>query len=191
MTTSNWGGKRAGAGRKQEKTNETRVIRVDEALIPIINDLKDRYKQGESLEILIEVTKNQTTEQQTTLYDDPTSISIVTDLQDKIRQLEAEKQISDTKLVERDEISLQLVLDRDKEHLKVTHTNSKLESLKSSYRLLKSTHDELLHREYDCMAIKVNGQRCSKAAKLDFNQNGIMIRVCLQHAKLAEKYNKK
>jgi len=41
------------------------------------------------------------------------------------------------------------------------------------------------------MAIKVNGQRCSKAAKLDFNQNGIMIRVCLQHAKLAEKYNKK
>jgi len=38
-----------------------------------------------------------------------------------------------------------------------------------------------------------NGQRCSKAAKLDFNQNVIMIRVCLQHVKLVEeeKNNKK
>jgi len=191
MTTSNWGGKRTGAGRKQTKTNETRVIRVDEALIPIINNLKDRYKQGEALHSLIDVTRNQTTEQQTTLYDDPTSISIVTDLQDKIRQLEAKKQIIETKLVERNEISLKLIQERDKEHLKVIHAVSKLESLKSSYRMLKELHDELLHREYDCMAIKVNGQRCSKAAKLDFNQNGIMIRVCLQHAKLAEKYNKK
>jgi len=183
MTTSNWGGKRAGAGRKQEKTNVTRVIRVDETLIPLINDLKERHKQGESLHSLIEVTKNQATEQQTTLYDDPTSISIVTDLQDKIRQLEAEKQISDTKLVEREEISLQRVLERDKEHLKVVNTTGKLENLKSRYRLLQNTHDELLHREYDCMAITGSGVRCSKPAKLDFNQNGIMIRVCLQHAK--------
>jgi len=52
--------------------------------------------------------------------------------------LEAEKQISDTK----DKISLHLVLERDKEHLKVIHTNSKLESLKSSYRLLNRKYDD-------------------------------------------------
>jgi len=149
MTISNWGGKRAGAGRKQEKTNVTRVIRIDEALIPLINDLKERHKQGESLESLIEVTKNQATEQQTTLYDDPTSISIVTDLQDKIQHLEAEKQISETKLAEREEISLQRTLERDKEHLKVVNTIGKLESLKSRYRMLNRKYDDLFHQEHD------------------------------------------
>ena len=192
MTISNWGGKRAGAGRKQEKTNVTRVIRIDEALIPLINDLKERHKQGESLESLIEVTKNQATEQQTTLYDDPTSISIVTDLQDKIRQLEAEKQISDTKLVEREEISLQRTLERDKEHLKVINATSKLESLRSSHRLLKSTHDDLLRQEHDCMAITGSGERCTKKSTNDTLQNSILIHVCLQHAKtLAKKMNNK
>ena len=44
MTKSNWGGE--GAGRKQAKeTNKTRVVRVDDALISLINDLKDQYKK--------------------------------------------------------------------------------------------------------------------------------------------------
>ncbi|WP_221896949.1 hypothetical protein [Bathymodiolus japonicus methanotrophic gill symbiont] len=81
---------------------------------------------------------------------------------------------------------MNFVHELDKEHLKAVHADSKVESLKSSYRYLKRTYDELLHREYDCMAIKTNGDRCSKPAKVDSIQNGLMIRVCLQHKKLAE-----
>ncbi|WP_221896946.1 hypothetical protein [Bathymodiolus japonicus methanotrophic gill symbiont] len=63
MTTSNWGGKREGAGRKQaQETNKTRVVRVDEALIPLINDLKDQYKKGCGLNDLTIVTSNVTTQ---------------------------------------------------------------------------------------------------------------------------------
>jgi len=184
MTTSNWGGKREGAGRKQaQETNKSRVVRVDEELIPLINDLKDQYKKGCELNNLTIVTNNQDVKQ-TTLYNDRASVSIVMELQEKILRLEAEKQIIEDKLIERESISLNLVQKRDKEHLKAVHAESKLESLKSSYRLLKNTHDELLHREYDCMAITGNGERCSKPAKLDMNQNGLMIRVCLQHKNL-------
>jgi len=191
MTTSTWGGKREGAGRKQaQETNKSRVVRVDEELIPLINDLKDQYKKGCELNNLTIVTNNQDVKQQTTLYNDPASVSIVTDLQEKILRLEAEKQIVEAKLIEREAIGLKLVKERDKEHLKAVHAESKVESLKSSYRVLKSTHDELLHREYDCMAITGSGVRCSKPAKLDVNQNGLMIRVCLQHKKLAERNNK-
>jgi len=186
MATSNWGGKREGAGRKQaQETNKSRVVRVDEELIPLINDLKDQYKKGCELNNLTIVTNNQDVKQ-TTLYNDPASVSIVTDLQEKILRLEAEKQIVEAKLIEREGIGLKLVKERDKEHLKAVHAESKVESLKSSYRVLKSTHDELLHREYDCMAITGSGERCSKPAKLDVDQNGLMIRVCLQHKNLAK-----
>lgn len=190
MTTSNWGGKREGAGRKQaQETNKSRVVRVDEELIPLINDLKDQYKKGCELNNLTIVTNNQDVKQ-TTLYNDPASVSIVTDLQEKILRLEAEKQIVEAKLIEREGVSLKLVQERDKEHLKAVHAESKVESLKSSYRMLKSTHNELLHREHDCMAITGSGARCSKPAKLDMNQNGLIIRVCLQHKNLAQN-NKK
>ncbi|GAW86328.1 hypothetical protein bplSymb_SCF02404P005 [Bathymodiolus platifrons methanotrophic gill symbiont] len=187
MTPSNWGGKREGAGRKQaQEINKTRVVRVDEALIPLINDLKDQYKKGCGLNDLTIVTSNQDAKQQTTLYNDPASVSIVTDLQEKILQLEAEKLIIEAKLIERENIGLKLIQERDKEHLKAVHADSKVESLKSSCRYLKYTYDELLHREYDCMAITGTGERCSKPAKVDTIQNRLMIRVCLQHKKLAE-----
>jgi len=184
MTKSNWGGKREGAGRKQAKeTDKTRVVRVNNALIPLINDLKDQYKKGCELNNLTIVTSNQDVKQQSTLYNDPASVSIVTDLQEKILRLEAEKQISEAKLIEREGIGLKLVKERDKEHLKAVHAESRVESLRSSYRLLTSTHDELLHREYDCMAIKLDGNRCTNKATIDSIQHNFNIHVCLQHAK--------
>ena len=188
MTISNWGGKRKGAGRKQaQETNKSRVVRVDEELIPLINDLKDQYKKGCELNNLNIVTNNQDVKQQTTLYNDPASVSIVTDLQEKILHLEAKKQIVEAKLIEREGIGLKLVKERDKEHLKAVYADSKVENLKSSYRMLKINYDEVLHQNHDCMAITGSGERCSKPAKLDVDQNGLMIRVCLQHKKLAKK----
>jgi len=71
--------------------------------------------------------------------------------------------------------------------LNVIHTESKLNGLKSSYRLLKHDYEALLHREHDCMAIKGDGQRCTKKSTNDTVQNGILIHVCLQHAKALAK----
>ncbi|MCF7970298.1 MAG: hypothetical protein K9L22_03915 [Methylococcaceae bacterium] len=92
-------------------------------------------------------------------------------------------------LAKQQEISLKLVQERDKAHLNAVHTESRLEALKSSYRLLKHDYDALLHREHNCMAIKGNGERCTRPAKLDKIEQGIVVRVCYQHAKIAEKYS--
>jgi len=168
------------------------TVKINAFILPFVQELKGNLKKGmvtdKTLTGLFSVLDG--TEQQTQVFNDPDAVSIVTELRDKILEIGAEKRISDNKLAKQQEISLKLVQERDKEHLKAVDAESKVESLKSNYRVLKGTYDELLHREHDCMALKVNGERCRKEAKIDFNQEGIMIRVCLQHAKLAEKYSK-
>lgn len=165
------------------------TIKINERILPFVKELKGNLKKDlvteNTLQQLFAVL-NGSGEQQSNVFKDPEAISIVEDLQEKIRLLEAEKGIIEAKLVEREEIGLTLVQARDKEHLKAVHAESKVESTKSSYRILKDAYDELLYREYNCMAIKTNGERCSKPAKVDSIQNGLMIRVCLQHKKLAE-----
>ena len=165
------------------------TVKINDFILPFVQELKGNLKKGmvtkQTLSNLFSALNG--TEQQESIFNDPNTVSIITDLQEKILHLEAKKQIVEAKLIERESIGLKLVKERDKEHLKAVHAESKVESLKSSYRVLKSTHDELLHREYDCMAITGSGERCSKPAKLDVDQNGLMIRVCLQHKKLAKK----
>jgi len=168
------------------------TVKINDLILPFVKVLKGNLKKGMVTDQILSnlFSTLNGTEQQENIFNDPNTVSIVTELQEKIHSLEAEKRISESKLVKQQEISLNLVQERDKEHFKAVRAESKLESLKSSYRLLKNTHDELLHREYDCMAITGSGLRCSKPAKLDVNQNGIMIRFCLRHKNLA-KSNKK
>ena len=73
------------------------------------------------------------------------------------------------------------------EHSKAIKLDGKVRTLESNFRFLKRDYDELLHREYDCMAIKGNSERCSKKAVVDIIQNGINIHVCLQHSKVLAK----
>ena len=161
------------------------TVKINALILPFVQELKSKLKKGmvsdKTLSGLFSVLKG--TEQQTSVFNDPDAVSIVTELQEKIHALEAEKRISDSKLAKQQEVSLNLAQERDKEHLNVVHTESKLNGLKSSYRLLKHDHEALLHREHDCMAIKGDGQRCTKKSTNDTVQNGILIHVCVQHAK--------
>jgi len=170
-----WGGKRSGAGRKKsEQPQKTVVVRVDEALLPVIKEIKSQYKAGCSIDNLINVTNNQSTEQQA----DPI---LIEGLQEKIRALEAT-------LASQQETNLNLVYERDREHLEAMQAQGNITALKARNQALMRDYDELLHREHNCMAIKANGTRCTRTATLDQHKDGIVIRVCVQHAKIAKKY---
>jgi len=180
--------KKENRGRKPlalgEKKPPQATVKINSFILPFVTQLKSNLKKGlvtkNTLSLLFDVL-NKKGEQQLSVFKDPAAASIVSDLQEKIRVLETEKQIIAAKL--------HFIQNNNVEDPKVAYTKGKLESLKSSYRMLKLTHDELLHREYDCMAITVSGERCNKPAKLDAAQNGLMIHVCLQHSKLVN--NKK
>ncbi len=163
------------------------TVKINSFILPFVKQLKGNLKRGlvtENILSLLFDVLNGKSEQQHNLFKDPDAVSLVNDLQDKISLLEAEKRIIEDKLRDREELSFKFILERDKERLKVVHATSKIGSLEASYRGLKWTHDKLLHREYDCMAITGSGDRCTKPSKIDFEQNGLMIHVCLQHSKL-------
>jgi hypothetical protein len=163
------------------------TVKINNFILPFVKELKGNLKKGlvteKTLSLLFGALKEKG-EQQLSVFKDPDTVSLISDLQEKIRLVEAEKQIIELKFKTKDELNIKFIQERDKEHLKAVHAESKVESLKSSYRLLKNTHDELLHREYDCMAMTGTGNRCTKPAKLDEVKNGLMIHVCLQHSKL-------
>jgi len=180
--------KKENRGRKPlalgEKKPPQATVKVNNFILPFVKELKGNLKKDlvteNTLALLFDVL-NGKGEQQGNLFKDPDTVSLVSDLQEKIHLLEAEKQIIEAKL--------HFIQNNNVEDPKVTYTKGKLESLKSSYRMLKLTYDELLHREHDCMAITASGERCNRPAKLDAVNNGLMIHVCLQHSKLVN--NKK
>jgi len=183
--------KRETRGRKplalDKKKPPQATVKINSFILPFVKQLKGNLKlnlvSDNTLFLLFDVLDGKS-EQQPSLFKDPETISLVNELQAKITLLEAEKRIIDTKLKDREKFNLATIQERDKERLNVISANSKLESLKSSYRILKLNYDELGHKIYDCMAVKANGDRCTKPSKIDFEQNGIMIHVCLQHSKL-------
>jgi len=169
------------------------TVKINAFILPFVKELKGNLKKGivssETLLGLFSVLRG--TGQQVSAFKDPEAVSIVLELQEKIHQLEADKRLIERELAKQQKISLNLAQERDKEHFNAIHTEGKLDSLKSSYRLLKYDHEALLHREHDCMALKGDGQRCTKKATNDTVQNGILIHVCVQHAKsLAKRINK-
>jgi len=168
-----------------KKKSPQATVKINNFILPFVQELKGNLKKGmvsgETLSGLFSVLNG--TEQQTSVFNDPDAVNIVSELQEKIHALEAEKRIIERELAKQQEIILNLAQERDKEHFNAVYTESKLNGLKSSYRLLKHDHEALLHREHDCMALKGNGQRCTKKSTNDTVQNGILIHVCLQHAK--------
>jgi hypothetical protein len=76
--------------------------------------------------------------------------------------------------------------DRIKER-DLVNLESKVHYWKAKYDVLKRDYDDLLHREYDCMAMTSDGKRCKKKAVFDTFQNGLLFHVCSQHAKVLEK----
>jgi len=177
-------------GRKRlaldQKKRPQITVKINNFILPFVKQLKGNLKKDlvteNTLSLLFDIL-NGKGEHQGNLFKDPDTASLVSELQDKIRLLEAEKQLIEVKLKDREEFNLGTIQERDKERLKNVYVNSKLESLKSSYRILRLNYEEMEHKNYDCMAIKANGDRCTKPSKIDFDQKGIMIHVCLQHAK--------
>lgn len=52
MTKSNRGGKRAGAGRPVTGVNDTKVVRIDAALVPVVNAIKEHYSNNGTLDYI-------------------------------------------------------------------------------------------------------------------------------------------
>ena len=136
-------------------------------------------------------------EQQISTFKDSESISIVKELQEKIHQLETDLRVKDVKIVNlKEHLKEKIVMPITEnersllkkqyhdEHSKAIKLEGKVRSMKSIIRKLKINYDVLLHREYNCMAIKSNGERCTKKAKADLIQKDINIHVCLQHSKV-------
>ncbi len=149
---SNWGGKRQNAGRKKsEITKKTVVVRVDEELITVIAELKEKYKSGCNIDDLIKVTNTQ----------------------DELEAL----------LTKQSNRNLELVLQRDKEHLQAVKLKGQVLSLKNTIKSQKEELEAMHHKIYDCQALKKDGGRCTRPAKLKTNWQGVEINVCIQHSK--------
>jgi hypothetical protein len=191
--STGWGGKRLGAGRKKsDNKKRSIVIRIDERLEPVVNELKKRLKAGLEYSFLLTVTNNQV------IIDSPPPESFSREPErQQIETLEQEIQVLKEKVRHLEDRCVQLlatsqrfVSERDISDEKLRRTKSSLFSLKNNYIALKRQYDELFHQEYDCMAATGNGQRCSKKAVHTTIRNGLIFHVCRQHAKKLDRENK-
>ena len=119
-------------------------------------------------------------EHQASVLNTPDTIKIVEPLQQEIDQLKYELDIRNNQIVslktslkeriiapiKENERGL-LKKQYNDEHSKVIQLEGKVRSLESGIRRLKLDYGELLHREHDCMAIKANGEQCSKKAVIE------------------------
>ena len=84
------------------------------------------------------------------------------------------------KLLER---GIELVLERDREHLKNISLISKTKSLENDKKNLNEEITHLKNRIFNCQFLTKNKKQCAREAKVLMNWQGIKIHVCLQHAK--------
>jgi len=107
------------------------TVKINNRILPLVMQLKSNLKN----KLLTDTILNQlfdvlngNSEQQSSVFKNPDSVELVESLQDKIRILEAEKQLLENKVLEQDEALLKLVLMRDAERLKVSSLESQLRS---------------------------------------------------------------
>ena len=179
------------------------TVKINNFILPFVQELKGNLKNKQvTPEIISQLFSvlNGKSEQQASVFKDPKAVSIVEGLQNKIRKLESELRIKDNQIgslrktlkekiiapFTENERSI-LKKQYNEEHSKALKLEGKVRTLESNLRYLKRDYDDLLHREYDCMAIKGNGDRCTKKSVVDVIQNGINIHVCLQHSKVLAK----
>ena len=91
----------------------------------------------------------------------------VTSNQDELDQLKAR--------------NMELLLHRDKEHLKARSLQSKVNSIQADCRALQRDYEALTVKEHSCQALTKDGLRCSKPARAKVKWHGVELRVCLQH----------
>lgn len=190
--TKGWGGVRANSGRKKSTSpKKTVVIRIDENLLPIIKEIKQKYQQGQGIESLLPVTNNQ----EETLTTQPSHQII--DLLQENKQLKKqnnqlsikrnEEHIKATEFKNQQDnlqkVNLDLVLQRDTEHGKVIELEGKCRSLKADLKTKDTGLERLKHLEHNCQMLTNAGNRCTKPAKLKLLWQGVEINVCLQHSK--------
>ena len=176
------------------------TVKINSFILPFVQELKGNLKKGlltdNTLSQLFTVLQGKS-EQQASIFKNHEPVSTVKKLQKKLHQLEADLCTKDAKIVALKESLKQKIVtpftenersllkkQYNEEHSKALKLDGKVRTLESNLRYLKRDHDELFHREYDCMAIKGNGERCSKKAVVDSIWHGINIHVCLQHAKV-------
>jgi len=182
------------------------TVKINNFILPFVQELKGNLKKGtvtgNTLSQLFSVLQGKQV-QQINVFKDPDAVSIVEELQIKIRKLEADLRIKDNQIVSLKESLKDKIIapftenersllkkQYNEERYKVMKLDGKVRTLESNIRCLKRDYDVLFHREYDCMAIKGNGEQCTKKAVIDAIWNGINIHVCLQHSKvLAKKAN--
>ena len=159
---SSWGGKRQNAGRKKSAiSKKTVVVRVDEKLLPIIKTVKDKYQAGQPVESLLSVTGNQDEllskiEQIKKLesYVEYQNNSIYK-LNDK--PLKKENNTLQEQIEKQSNRNLELVLQRDSEHLQAVKLKGKVLSLKSTIKSQKAEIEAIKHKIYDCQVLKKDG----------------------------------
>ncbi|MCK5354768.1 MAG: hypothetical protein KAJ63_06585 [Methyloprofundus sp.] len=203
-----WGGSRSGAGRpKEESTKKTIVVRVAEDLLPTINILKAKHKTGETVEHLLNITDNQ----EVTLQAELQVLNDLVEFQNnKIYELNKQPlaKKNDELLIRNNDFivkynkeharaeslkaelerfkktNLELVLQKDAEHLKAVKFETKTKVLRSDITGLEKSINTLLDKKYNCMALKKDGNRCTRPAKTKINWHGVEINACLQHSKV-------
>jgi hypothetical protein len=153
----------------EKKKPPQATLKINDFILPFVKELKGNLKKGliteQTLDRLFDILR---TGQKQSNHSEEISV-----LKDKIKKL--------------DELLLKRVMERDLAHSKSVDLESKVHYWKAKYDDLKRNYDDLLHREYDCMAMTSDGKRCTKKAVFDTFQNGLLFHVCSQHAKVLEK----
>lgn len=179
------------------------TVKINDFILPFVKELKGNLKNKQvtagTISQLFAVLHGNS-EQQTSAFKGLETDSIFDNLQEKVRQLEAvlktkDNQIGSLKESLKEKLIAPLTENErsllkkqfTEEHSKAMKLGGKVRTLESNLRILKRDYDALLHREYDCMAIKGNGERCTKKAVIDAIQHGISLHVCLQHSKVLAK----
>ena len=95
MTKLNWGGKRANAGRKATGVTETKVVRVDATLAPLINEIKTLFKESGIVPNVTTIQDDLITAEEKPLQQQPVfelTQDIEQELNTKIELLQREKE---------------------------------------------------------------------------------------------------
>jgi predicted RNase H-like nuclease (RuvC/YqgF family) len=207
MTTeinSNWGGYRPKSGRKAlppEAKAQTAVVRVDAALVTVIEQIKAKFKSGQREFIISSVEptpqpENSTYQQTTALTHDDLKeqANLLERLMTENALLKAEKKLLEKKLQkigsqpQADLSELQannerLVMKYDVLNQQHRELQSKFDDAKRQPDKLRAEITRLKHLEHACQCLTKNGTRCNNPAKTTIDTKGLYLHVCLQHYK--------
>ena len=202
MTTTNWGGYRPKSGRKAlppESKVQTVVVRVDVALVTIVEQIKAKFKAGQQLIVSsVEPEPKNSTYQQTTalttedLREQANLLErLMTEntlLKAKNEQLEKKLQKistqSQTDLSEFQANNERLVMKYDILNQQHRELQTKLNEEKRQPDKLRAEITRLKHLEHACQCLTKNGTRCNNPAKTTIDiDNAVHLHVCLQHYK--------